>query len=216
MWLIIFIVTFVISFLGSVHPGPLNLSVIQTTLQKSLKNALWVILGGVLPEIIYGFMAIEGVIFFEKNPVIFQIMQWVVVPILLILGILNLLNKSQKSDKEEIEKFKVVDTIGKYHLFSEIPRGFILSIFNPQLCPFWVVILINYQNYEYLRINTLTEKIAFLLGTSIGAFALNYLYARVASSKKDFIFEYLNIEKIDKILGLTFIGMAILQTIKLL
>lgn len=216
MSFLIFVITFIISFLGSVHPGPLNLSVIQTTLQKNITNALFVALGGVIPEIIYGLMAIEGVLFFERNPTIFQIMQWAVVPILLILGVLNLIKKSKKSDEESIENFKVVDLIGKYHLLAEIPKGFVLSIFNPQLCPFWIVILINYQNYDYLKINGLTEKISFVLGASIGAFALNYLYARIAESKKDLIFGYINIQKVDIILGITFIGMAILQTIKLL
>ncbi len=216
MSFLIFVVTFIISFLGSVHPGPLNLSVIQTTLQKNITNALFVALGGVIPEIIYGLMAIEGVLFFERNPTIFQIMQWAVVPILLILGVLNLIKKSKKSDEESIENFKVVDLIGKYHLLAEIPKGFLLSIFNPQLCPFWIVILINYQNYDYLKINGLTEKMSFVLGASIGAFALNYLYARIAESKKDLIFGYINIQKVDIILGITFIGMAILQTIKLL
>jgi threonine/homoserine/homoserine lactone efflux protein len=216
MTLLIFVVTFNISFLGSVHPGPLNLSVIQTTLQKNITNALFVAIGGVIPEIIYGLMAIEGVLFFEKNPAIFQIMQWAVVPILLILGIMNLLKKSKKSDNKAIENFKAIDLIDKYHLFAEIPKGFILSIFNPQLCPFWTVILINYQNYNYLKINELSNKIAFVLGASIGAFALNYLYARIAESKKDLIFGYINIQKVDIILGITFIGMAILQTIKLL
>jgi threonine/homoserine/homoserine lactone efflux protein len=216
MSLPIFAVTFIISFLGSVHPGPLNLSVIQTTLQKNIKNALCVALGGVIPEIIYGLMAIEGVLFFEKNPIVFQVMQWAVVPILLILGIMNLIKKSKKSDEEAINKFKVNDLIGNYQLLAEIPKGFVLSIFNPQLCPFWIVILINYQNHNFLKINDLTSKTTFVLGASLGAFALNYLYARVAESKKDLIFGYINIQKVDIILGITFIGMAILQTIKLL
>ena len=32
--MLIFLITFIISFIGSIHPGPVNLSVIQTTLQK--------------------------------------------------------------------------------------------------------------------------------------------------------------------------------------
>ena len=208
--MLIFIITFIISFLGSIHPGPLNLSVIQITLRKNMVLGLLMALGGIIPEIIYGYLAVEGVMIFEQYPLIFQIMKWTVAPILLIMGYLELTRK---------KKNKTINDYAFEEITSEkwqtISKGFFLSFFNPQLLPFWVVILVNYQNYNLLKINGLSDKIWFVLGTSTGAFALNYVYARIASVKREQIFGLLNQNCFEQIIGWTFVGMGVLQIIKL-
>ena len=208
--MLIFIITFIISFLGSIHPGPLNLSVIQITLRKNMILGLLMALGGIIPEIIYGYLAVEGVTIFEKYPLIFQAMKWAVVPILLIMGYLELTKK---------KKNKTINDYAFEEITSEkwqtISKGFFLSLFNPQLLPFWIVILVNYQNYNLLKINELTDKIWFILGTSLGAFTLNYVYAHVANIKREQIFGLLNQNRFEQIIGWTFVGMGILQIIKL-
>jgi threonine/homoserine/homoserine lactone efflux protein len=205
--MLIFLLTFFISFVGSIHPGPLNLSVIQMTLKKGLGIGLLVALGGIIPEIIYGYLAVEGVMVFEQYPTVFTIMQWAVVPILLVLGYLQI--NSSKTNKTEIKSTE------SNHINS-VSKGFFLSLFNPQLLPYWIVILVNYQNYELLKINTLTDKLFFVLGTSTGAFALNYVYAYIAYKQREKIFKYLNQNRFEQIIGWTFIAMGILQGIKLL
>jgi threonine/homoserine/homoserine lactone efflux protein len=203
----IFLLTFFISFVGSIHPGPLNLSVIQVTLKKGLGIGLLVALGGVIPEIIYGYLAVEGVMIFEKYPTVFSIMQWAVVPILLVLGYLQI--NSSKTNKTEIKN-------AESNHINSVSKGFFLSLFNPQLLPYWIVILVNYQNYELLKINTLTDKLFFVLGTSTGAFALNYVYAYIAYKQRERIFKYLNQNHFEQIIGWTFIVMGLIQGIKLL
>lgn len=205
--MLIFLLTFFISFVGSIHPGPLNLSVIQVTLKKGLGIGLLVALGGVIPEIIYGYLSVEGVMIFEQYPSVFTIMQWAVVPILLVFGYLQI--NSSKTNKTEIQNTESnhINSVGK---------GFFLSLFNPQLLPYWIVILVNYQNYELLKINTLTDKLFFVLGTSTGAFALNYVYAYIAYKQREKIFKYLNQNRFEQIIGWIFILMGLLQGIKLL
>ena len=51
--------TIIVSFLGSLQLGPVNLSVIRTTLTSSIRQAKWVAFGGVVPEIIYSFLALQ-------------------------------------------------------------------------------------------------------------------------------------------------------------
>jgi threonine/homoserine/homoserine lactone efflux protein len=204
--MLIFLITFLISFIGSIHPGPLNLSVIQTTLQKSLPAALLMALGGVIPEIIYGYLAVEGVMIFEKYPIVFKVMQWAVVPILLFLGIQQII--ASRQTKKKITQTDLAPTKSTY-------KGFLLSLFNPQLLPYWIVILVNYQNYESLRISDLSDKILFVLGTSTGAFALNYVYAYIAHTQREKIFKYLNQNRFEQIIGWTFVGMGLLQIVKL-
>jgi threonine/homoserine/homoserine lactone efflux protein len=205
--MLIFILTFFISFAGSIHPGPLNLSVIQTTLRQSLKAGLWIALGGVIPEIIYGYLAVEGIMIFEQYPSIFTSMQWAVIPILLVLGWQQLYSTNTHKKVIELPEINNSNNIGK---------GFLLSLFNPQLLPFWIVILVNYQNYDFLKISTLADKILFVLGTSTGAFALNYVYAYITHTQREKIFKYLNQNRFEQIIGWTFILMGALQAIKML
>jgi threonine/homoserine/homoserine lactone efflux protein len=208
--MLIFLLTFFISFVGSIHPGPLNLSVIQTTLQKGIYQALLLTFGGIIPEIIYGYLAVEGIMIFEKYPVIFNVMQWAVVPILLFLGIQQII-ASQKP--KPITKIRVD---ASSNAVQGILRGFTLSITNPQLLPYWIVILINYQNYKFLKINELSDKLLFVLGASLGAFALNYVYAYVARKQRERIFKYINESHFEQLIGYTFVLIGLLQGIKIL
>jgi threonine/homoserine/homoserine lactone efflux protein len=202
--MLIFLITFFISFVGSIHPGPLNLSVIQTTLQKGLLPALLLAIGGVIPEIIYGYLAVEGVMLFEKYPVIFNVMQWAVVPILLILGTQQIINSRKQNP--------IVKPI---KLPQGITKGFLLSITNPQLLPYWIAILINYQDCNFLKIAELSDKLFFVLGASLGAFTLNYVYAYIAYQQRERIFKYLKESYFEQIIGWTFVLMGLLQFIKL-
>lgn len=208
--MLIFIITFFISFVGSIHPGLLNLSVIQITLRKSLYAGLLMALGGIIPEIIYGYFAVEGVMIFEQYPIVFEVLKWAVVPILLVMGFLEL-TKNRKNNSINDYTFEKVAS-ENWQIFS---KGFFLSLFNPQLLPFWIVILVNYQNYEYLKISELYHKIWFVLGTSMGAFALNYIYAHIASVKREQIFRTLNQTRFEQLIGWTFVAMGLIQVLKL-
>ena len=218
--MLIFLITFFISFVGSIHPGPLNVSVIQTTLQKGVTAALLMALGGVIPEIIYGYLAVEGVMIFEKYPTIFNIMQWVVIPILWSLGIKQIIASGKP--KIEIITSKATKNVTTRWASKEIfsrevfIRGFFISLFNPQLLPYWIVILVNYQNYLFLKINDLSDKILFILGTSMGAFTLNYLYAYIAHKQRERIFKYLNQNRFEQIIGWTFVLIGLVHGIKLI
>ena len=214
--MLIFLTTFFISFMGSIHPGPLNISVIQTTLRKGLFAAILLAFGGVIPEIIYGYLAVEGVMIFEEHPAVFQGMQWAVIPILMGLGIQQIITSQRP--KQVIKESKISGQIATKGVSTRgaSTRGFFLSFFNPQLLPYWIVILINYQDYDFLKIIDLTDKVFFVLGASLGAFTLNYLYAYVAHIQRERVFKYLNQNRFEQIVGWIFIVMGLLQGIKLI
>ena len=58
-------------------------------------------------------------------------------------------------------------------------------------------------------------SVFFVLGTSSGAFALNYVYAYIAQKQKERIFKYLNQNRFNQIIGWTFVLMGLLQGLKL-
>jgi threonine/homoserine/homoserine lactone efflux protein len=199
----IFFATFIISFLGSVHPGPLNVSVIEITLKNSLKAGLLMIVGGIIPEIFYSLLAVEGVLFFQTNLIIFKILQWAMVAILLFMAVMAI-NAKEKPIKNQ--------NIGA-NIFM---KGLGLSVLNPQLIVFWLLIVVYFQGISLLRISSIFDKLAFVFGAAAGAFALNYLYASWAFAKRDFIFKHINQKLFNLLIGGSFIIMAIIQVVKLI
>nr|MCU0471123.1 hypothetical protein [Arcicella sp.] len=74
--------------------------------------------------------------------------------------------------------------------FLSFLKGISLSLFNPALLPFWLVVLLSYKKYSYLIVSNNIEKSLFVLGAGTGTFLLVYTYAFVADTKRDLIFKY--------------------------
>jgi threonine/homoserine/homoserine lactone efflux protein len=202
---LIFIVTFCISFAGSVQIGPLNAAVIQATLLQNRRTALWIAIGGCIPEIIYGWIALYSVHFLEQHPLVFYNLRIAATIILLILG-LFLVFKTQ----QERTFSSALST--QFSIF----KGFVLSILNPQLLPFWVTILIAYKGFEWLSISSLGHKISFLLGASLGAFVIHLLFIVWTDKYRKKLNEWIDPNKINRILGCLFILIAFWQIFSLL
>ena len=58
-----FAFAFVMSFWGSVPPGPCNITVLHTTLNYNSKAGIWVAFGSSVPELLYSFIALVAVHF---------------------------------------------------------------------------------------------------------------------------------------------------------
>lgn len=206
--LLIFSLTFLISFAGSVHPGPVNLSVVQATLRRGLSAGLWLATGGCVPEIVYGLLAVQGVNFFEQVPGLFNALRVAIIPVLLGLGVLTILRARRPSTSRPEPE---TGTGGR----DSFIRGLVLSLLNPQLLPFWMVILVSYHGYPMLRVSTLAQQAAFVMGTSVGAFGILYVYARLTHRHRTRIERYLHQERFDLVMGLGFVGMALWQGLRL-
>jgi threonine/homoserine/homoserine lactone efflux protein len=198
--LLIYFITLAISYITTIPPGPLSLFVVHTTLQKNIKIALWVTLGGVLCESTYAYLAIEGIMLFDKYPKLDFWINWAIVFILLLVGIGTFFQKTTNIKNEQIT------VNGRLVSFL---KGISLSLFNPALLPFWVVILLEFKNYEFLLINSVAEKVSFVLGAGTGTFLLVYTYSIIAEKKRNIVFNYLTDSRLNKLIGGIFISLAI-------
>jgi threonine/homoserine/homoserine lactone efflux protein len=204
--LIIYFVTAFISYIATIPPGPLSVYIVHTTLQKNIKIALWVALGGVLCESTYAYLATEGIMIFDKYPMVEYWTHWVIIGLLLTIGTVTFFQKSSEIKHEDISV--------NGQMFSFF-KGISLSLFNPALLPFWVIVLLDYKNREYLKITDALDKIFFVLGASTGTFLLVYTYAYIANWKRDAVFKYLTDNRLNKIMGSIFIGLAVWQLVNM-
>lgn len=201
--MLIFITTFIISYLGSVQPSPLNISVIEITLKNNIKAGLIMAAGCIIPVVFYSYLAAEGTFFFQRSQTIFLILRWLMIVLLLLMGVQEIISKKKIIKNREIKSGTFL-------------KGFFLTILSPQLLLFWLLVMVYYQGIDWLKINTNADKFSFIFGAAMGAFALNYTYTILAYYSREYIFSHLEKKVLNWIIGLLYILMAIFQLFRML
>jgi threonine/homoserine/homoserine lactone efflux protein len=166
---IIFLLTAIISFIGSVQLGPVNITVIRTSVQKHYTSAVFIGLGGALPELIYSAIALKGSEFLAQYPFIINTMLLICIPVFILVGIYLIYNNSK------IKFNNQHDLQAPKSILKSIAVGLGIGLLNPMLLPFWIVVLSTYHQYELMVIPSYLNNIAFIIGTAMGAFLLQYL-----------------------------------------
>jgi threonine/homoserine/homoserine lactone efflux protein len=202
----IFFFTAAISFVGSVQLGPVNLAVMKTVLEGRPRAALWIGAGVCIPEFIYSLIALLASAWLLKRETLLTVLEWGVVPLLVGMGLLNILKK-KKPDHDDIKPAEKAADFG---------RGIIISFLNPQLLPFWLTILVMLNGYDFFRITTVADRIAFVAGTGFGEFVLILLVVWITGKFRTFLLDKLKRWDLDKLFGWLFIVLALAQSGKLL
>ena len=200
--LTILLLTTFISFIGSIQPGPVNLAVVQATLSGNFKAGIWVAMSGTLPEIICTIIALKSQNLLIKNQRLCEVLEMAVIPFFLIIGIYSFYNASKSNTElKAITQSKQV--------FS----GFIKGILNPQLLPFWVVVLVYLQSF--FSFQSFSSQLSFILGAALGSFLILLIFAWLTNRFQIRLLDLFNRNMIDKVIGLFFIGMSVFQTFRI-
>lgn len=199
----LFLLVVLISFIGSIQIGAVSMAVIQTTLNRNRSAGVWVALGGSIPEFIFSFIALKGLLFLQQNQTIIDWLNLLIIPIFLLLGLYNFFQKEADNDEET-----VIETSKNF----DFAKGFSLGMLNPQLLPFWFFILVYIS--KYFSINTLSAKYAFVLGTGVGAFAILAVFAHLTHLYHLRIRKILQNYSINRLMAFVFISLALIQAIK--
>lgn len=191
-----------ISFWGSLQLGPVNACVIQTALHQGKKQALMVATGGVIPELIYSGIAVAGAGWIHARPEWLELFGWLFVAVLLTMGCYLILKPHKPPTLKPVSQ-----TAG-------FLKGFLLALFNPQLLPFWLGILVYLEGYIAFKQGTLfSPYIAFVAGTAFGAWVLLYFFTRLSIHYKEQLNRLLK-QNLNRWVGGLFILMAVLELIR--
>lgn len=202
----ILFITAAISFAGSVQLGPVNLAVMKTVLEGRPRAALWIGAGVCVPEFIYAFFALYASAWLLERQTLLHILEWGVVPLLVGMGLFNILKKKKPIHEDEKAAEKAAD----------FGRGFLISLLNPQLLPFWLMIMVMQNGWDAFHITGMTDRIAFVIGTGLGEFILICLVVWLTGKMKNFLLEKLKKWNLNRIFGWLFILLAAFQSLKLL
>ncbi len=208
--LIIFITASAISFLGSLQLGPVNLFVINTVLFTNKKSAFYVAVGGAIPEFIYCALAIL-VGNFIKIPIWFN--NYLNISIVVLLVIMGFIFYFKKAKITPLSNSLITSNFFALKYFC---KGFLFALLNPQLLPFWIVVQLYFNANVILKITTLLQKTAFILGAGVGAFALLITLLLIVSKYKQQVILKINHTYLHKILSLLFFILALQQLLQLM
>ena len=196
----VFFSALLISFLGQLPFGNMNLTATQLSVQEGYKNAWKYGLGIVLVEIIYLRLALTAMDWIVEHQLIFKIMGWLTVVVFLVLGILSLLTaRKQATEKKGL---LLNNNINRFFL------GVGVSAINPLQIPFWFIWSTNLIDTGVLQTNNLHfnlftggAALGSLAGLGVYIYGGKWLIAKMKASNKQ-----LNI-----FMGIVFIIAALLQ-----
>ena len=158
----VFFIGFLISFLGQLPLGNMNLTATQLSVQENLRNAWKYGLGIVLIEIIYLRLALTGMDWVVEHKQLFTIMGWLTVVVFIALGVLAfIMARKQTSAKKGL---LLNNKMNRFWL------GVVVSAINPAQIPFWFLWSTQLLNSKLLM-PTNGQFNLFTAGAGLGSLA---------------------------------------------
>jgi threonine/homoserine/homoserine lactone efflux protein len=124
----IFFTGMLISFLGTLPLGSLNVSAMQISLSDGLRPAFYFALGALIVEMIYVRLSLVAMNWVRKRKKLFKALEWVTLFIILALAVSSFYAAAQPTEQKNPI---LSNTIHRFWL------GCLMSAVNPVQIPFW-------------------------------------------------------------------------------
>ncbi len=124
----IFFTGMLVSFLGSLPLGTLNIAAMQISVSDGIEAAMWFSFGSLLVEIGYVRLSLVAMDWIRKQEKIFRILEWVTLLIVVALAISSFYAAMHPGDQKNVV------------LSSALPKfllGAVMCAVNPVQIPFW-------------------------------------------------------------------------------
>lgn len=197
-----FFLAFLVSYLGSIPPGTINISVMQLSILRKHRAAIFFSLAATLVEFCYAGMTVQFQLYLNTQTSIAVYFRVITALVLIVMGLWNMF--SSVSPKEVDIDAKLT---GRYGFL----RGLILGLLNPMTIPFWLAITTYLENDGLVDVSGLGFWI-YLIGLSSGTFcllltvdALGKRFSQIADNKF----------MVHKVPGFVLLGLGIYYLLKL-
>lgn len=197
----------VISFLGSLPLGTLNVAAMQIGIQESIHNAIWFSLGSLLVEMIYVRISLIGIDWVRKQYRLMRVMEWITLGIIVALAIGSFVAALKSGGGSHAKNGFLEISMHRFLL------GMLMCAINPVQIPFWFgwsTVLFTKKILETKSRNYNLYILGIGLGTLSGncvfIFGGKWMVDRIANSQ-----QYLN-----WVIGGIFTLTALIQLIKIL
>jgi len=201
----VFLWGLVISFLGSLPLGTLNIAAMQIGIQESIRQAIWFSLGSLLVEMIYVRISLVGIDWVRKQEKLMKAMEWITLLIIVALAVASFIAATKEGGAGK--NVMLQNNMNRFLL------GMLMCAINPVQIPFWFgwstvlftkkILLPKKSHYNIYIIGI---GIGTLAGNSVFIFGGKWMVERISNSQA-----YLN-----WVIGGIFALTAVIQLIKML
>ena len=151
-----------VGFAICIPVGPINASIVKEGARRGFFWALMIGLGATAMEIIYCAMAFASFAAFFTSPKIVAVMELGSFCLMFFLGLKYLLTPGVPKEPHSVE---VVQE--KLHPHSAFMIGFVRTMGNLGILPFWIAIAVFFMSRGYVK-PTLESKTFFITGVTLG------------------------------------------------
>lgn len=169
-----------VSFLGSLPLGTLNVAAMQISVQENVRNAIFFSLGSLTVEMIYVRISLVGINWIRQQKHIFKWMEWITVAIVVALAIGSFIAATKPHHAKNV---MLNNNINRYLL------GAMLSAINPVQIPFWFgwsTVLFNKNilkpRNDFYNIYIVAIGLGTLLANAVFIFGGKYLVEKLNAS----------------------------------
>ncbi len=159
-YLWVFFLGFFFSFIGSIPPGTLNITVLQLGLDRNIKVALRFALAVAIIEYPYAWIGVQFEYYISTSPVVLENFQLIAALVMTILGVSNLWPTRTPTG------------FAKKFTESGFRRGIVLSLLNPMAIPYWMGFTAYLKVQGWIDLSTPGLLHSYVFGTAVGALAL--------------------------------------------
>lgn len=117
-----------VSFLGTLPLGTLNVAAMQISVQESIRNALYFSFGALLVEMLYVRISLVGINWVRRQKKIFRWMEWIALGIVVALATGSFMAAMQPTQAKNV---MLDNNIHRFML------GVMMSAVSPMQIPFW-------------------------------------------------------------------------------
>jgi threonine/homoserine/homoserine lactone efflux protein len=156
----------ILNMLGYIPPGNINLTVVQITITRGIRQALYFILAFSAVEVLFTFGVMRFVQWLSSEIKLDDIIDVIMILMFGILGVITWRSRKEMPKTDYSNK-------------DSIKYGMLLGVLNPMQVPYWLFVGTYLISHEWIDIGYLSLSI-FSIGSGIGAGLALYGFARFA------------------------------------
>jgi threonine/homoserine/homoserine lactone efflux protein len=154
------VVSYCFSFIGSLTPGTINLSVLHSGLTNKPSVGVKMAAAAAIVEYGYAWIAVRFESLITSNPLVLSNFELIAAVVITVLGLLA------------IWSARAPAVLARKIHESGFRRGLLLGILNPLSMPYWMGITAYSKSQGWIDLNYTVGLHSYLLGVSLGVFSL--------------------------------------------
>ena len=162
-----FFIGLIANFVGYIPPGNINLSLMQLTINRGMKQALQFIIAFSCVEFFFTFFIMHAAKWLSAQVRLDTVIDWVMVVLFGVLGAITWMHRNKPPESKS------------YSGHDSIKYGILLGFLNPMQIPFWMITGTYLITHQWVEIGKFA-LVVLSVGSACGAFLCLFLYAKFA------------------------------------